>query len=802
MIAFVHEIRDAARGIVARPAFPALVVGVLGAGLGCVLFVLVVLNTLMLKPLPFPNSGQLLHLGVSDPERPEHLGEVVERDVVAWQRRLADKADVAGYQPATVNLSDVDRPERYDGAIVTTNLMRVLGVEPELGRGFNDTDGRKGAAPTVLLSDAIWRNRYNADPAIIGRSVRVNSRNATVIGVMPHDFSFPVREVIWTPAILDPDAPRNDGNYFAVIARRHAGTTLAAMRASLAGWYADAAREAPLFFHDRRADAEPLTYLFTDRKTRGVLDAMLFAVILVLLVACGNAANLLLTRTLARRQELAIRSALGASRGRLTLHLLAQSLLLAAAACAIALPIGWLGGQWLEQTLHASDEGPPYWMHFGLDGQLVALAAIAAIVTGLVTGLLPALRAGGVNAALREDSRTVAGGAFARVSRALVIVEIALSCVVLVSAGVMVRGIRHLQTENFGIRPVGLLTARVGLSEMKYPTGAKQVDAFKRLGERLRADPDVIDATLGTTLPGLISDHRRVAREGAGPDDIGALAYTGAIDDHFVSTYGITLERGRLFNDGDRAGTTPVAMVDDTFVERLGNRKPVLGRRFRLDPSDPGGPVVTIVGVVKRLQLDDVDDPDRPALLMPLRQQPARFASLAIRTRAAPAAFKPTLAADLKSIDPDAPAYWVRTYDQVILQATFAEQVLAQLFSLFGLIALFLAAAGLYGVIAFSVRQRTREIGVRRALGASSSSVLGKLLGRGAWQTGIGLALGFGLAWPFARLLVGALNGFDANDPGVYCFVLGTLALVAVIAILVPARRALRIDPVVALHHE
>ena len=529
---------------------------------------------------------------------------------------------------------------------------------------------------------------------------------------------------------------------------------------------------------------------------------MLFAVILVLLVACGNAANLLLTRTLARRQELAIRSALGASRGRLTLHLLAQSLLLAAAACAIALPIGWLGGQWLEQTLHASDEGPPYWMHFGLDGQLVALAAIAAIVTGLETGLLPALRAGGVNAALREDSRTVAGGAFARVSRALVIVEIALSCVVLVSAGVMVRGIRHLQTENFGIRPVGLLTARVGLSEMKYPTGAKQVDAFKRLGERLRADPDVIDATLGTTLPGLISDHRRVAREGAGPDDIGALAYTGAIDDHFVSTYGITLERGRLFNDGDRAGTTPVAMVDDTFVERLGNRKPVLGRRFRLDPSDPGGPVVTIVGVVKRLQLDDVDDPDRPALLMPLRQQPARFASLAIRTRAAPAAFKPTLAADLKSIDPDAPAYWVRTYDQVILQATFAEQVLAQLFSLFGLIALFLAAAGLYGVIAFSVRQRTREIGVRRALGASSSSVLGRLLGRGAWQTGIGLALGFGLAWPFARLLVGALNGFDANDPGVDCFVLGTLALVAVIAILVPARRALRIDPVVALHHD
>ncbi|HET6546624.1 MAG TPA: ADOP family duplicated permease [Rhodanobacteraceae bacterium] len=803
MSAVFHEIRNAARGIAARPAFPALIVGVLGAGLACVLFTLVFLNGLVWKPLPFAQPQQLLHLGLGEIERPDQLGDIAERDVFALRQRLAGIADVAGYIGGTINLSDGDKPERYDGTLVSTNLMRVLGVAPELGRGFQDADGRKGAAPTVVLSDALWRSRYNADPAIIGRQVRVNAHAATVVGVMPPDFSFPARQVIWIPANLDADATRDDGNDLAVIARRHADTTMAAVRTALAAWQADTAREAPNYFHDRKIGAEPMTYLIVDRKTRGVLDVMLLAVILVLLVACANAANLLLTRTLARRQELAVRAALGASRGRLIVHLLSQSMLLACAACAIALPVGWLGAQWIDRVFRASDEGPPHWMHFGLDGRMIAFAVIAALLTGLITGLLPALRAGsGVNDALRDDSRAVAGGAFARVSRVLVIGEIALSCVLLVSAGVMVRGIGHLQNEDFGIRQDGLLTARVGLSETQYTTGARRVDAFKRLGERLRAEPGVVDAAVGTTLPGLISDHRRVARDGAATDDIGTAIYTGAVDDHFAATYRLTLEHGRLFNDADRADTTPVAVVDDTFVEHFGDGKPVLGRRFRLDPSDPEGTTVTVVGVIKRIQLDDLDDPAWPALLVPLAQNPARFASLAIRTRGAPAAFAPRLAAIVKQVDPDAPAYWVRTYEQVIVQATFAERVLAQLFMLFGLIALFLAAAGLYGVIAFGVRQRTREIGVRRALGAPAGRVLRNLLGRGAWQVALGLAIGLALAWPFAGLLVRPMNGFDPADPDVYVAVFGTLALVALIAILVPARRALAIDPVIALRHE
>lgn len=803
MNALLHELRDAGRSILAKPGFSALVIAVLAAGLACVLFMSVLIYGLIIRPLPFAAPEQLLHIGYSLSDRPDRLTDVNERDVAAWQSRLASVADVAAYQPQTINLSDEGRAERYSGASVSTNLFGVLGVSPQLGRTFTPQDGLPNAAPTVILSDAIWRQRYNANAAIVGREVRLNASNATVVGVMPADFSYPQKEVVWTPGVIDADVARGEGGEWAVIARRHANVSSKALGALLDNWHADAKAESPRYFEDRGFGIEPLSYQVMPRATRAIFNVLLVAVILVLLVACANAANLMLSHTLARRQELAVRSALGASRVRLAIHLLSQSMMYAGIATAIALPVGWAAADWVDRVFRTSEEGPPHWMHFNVDGQLIAFTLLAALLTGLITGILPALRAGKeVNASLRDGSRAVAGGAFAKISRWLVVGQVAISCILLVAAGVMMRGMDQFGTEDFGIRTDNLLTARLGLSESKFPTADEQLALFDRLEERLRAEPDIIDAGIGTTLPGLIAQSERVVPDGAGPDDAQTVVYSGRITDHFASTYELTLEEGRFFNAADRGDAPPVAVVDRTFAEKLGEGASVLGRRFRLDPDNPQGALVTIVGVIKRIQLDDLDDPVRPALLRPLRQSPERFVSLAMRTRGDPLAFAPRFTEILREVEPDTPAYWIRGYDQVILEATFGEYVLAKLFLVFGGISLFLAGAGMYGVIAFNVRQRTREIGIRRALGAPAGNVLRSLLGRSALQVGLGLSLGLALAWPFSRQLISSLHGFDADNPQVYAIVVGILIIAALFAILVPARRALRVDPMVALRHD
>lgn len=803
MNAILLEMRDAARGLLAKPGFSILVVSVLASGLACVLFMMVMIHGLVIRPLPFPAPEQLLHLGFLKTDRPDRLSDVSTHDLLAWQRRLHEIADVAAYQQQTINLSDENRAERYAGASISTNLLRVLGVQPQLGRTFADADGMPGAENTVVLSDAVWRQRYNADPAIIGRLIRMNAENARVIGVMPLDFSYPAKEMLWTPARLDPGATREDGGDWVVVARQRAAASEPSLRAALDSWYADAKAESPRYFEMRSVDFEPLAEQIISRNTRQIFNVMLAAVVLVLLVACANAANLILSRTLARRQELAVRSALGASRLRLVAHLLSQSLLLSGIAAAIALPLGWAAADWVDRVFRSSEEGPPHWMHFGVNAQLIGFSVLAALLTGLLTGILPALRAGSdVNTTLRDDSRSVAGGAFARISRSLVVAEVAVSCVLLVAAAVMVHGIDQFESGDFGIHSDKLLTARIGLSDKKFPTVDAQLAVFDRLVEKLRSEPGVIDAAVGTTLPGLLASDRRVLRDGAGADDAQTVVYSGSIDDRFASTYGLGLEEGRFFNASDRTDSPQVAVVDRTFAERLGNGESVLGRRFRLDADSPEGDTVTIVGVIKRLQLDDLDDAIRPALLRPLRQEPERFVSLAMRTEADPLSFAPRFNEILREVEPDTPAYWVRGYDQVIREATFGQHIMARLFLVFGGISLFLAGAGLYGVIAFSVRQRTREIGVRRALGAPTGRILADLLGRSSWQIGLGLVIGLALAWPFARALTSSLNGFSADDPQVYLLVLGILVIAALIAILIPAHRALRVDPLVALRHE
>ena len=803
--AIADELRHALRALANNPGFSALVIGVLASGLACVIFMLVMINGLVLRPLPFPHSERLFHAGVTDGSNDGRLDNVSARDLLELRRRLADQADVAGYESATINLSDLGRPERYDGAMVSANFARVLGVAPLLGRDLAESDEQPGAPAVALLSHTLWQSRYGGDPNIVGRQIRVNTRPATVVGIMPPGLSYPYREVVWVPATLREDIADPENSYVIALRLRD-GVDQAAVATGFEAWRNDATRADPERFRGVRTGVESLALYTIGLTTRIVLGIMLAAVVLVLLVACANAANLLLLRTLSRRQELAVRVALGASRSRIALHLLAQSLLLALIATAIALPLATLAMRYEGDLLRSSPNGVAEWLSFELDWNLVAMAVGAALLTALATGLLPALRAARdtVAGTLRDGSRGNAGGAFVRLSRALVIGEVALSCALLIVVGTMIRGIVTLDRIDLGFDASRLLSARVGLFTNTYPTGADQVRLFEKLTERLHGDAQVVEASVATTLPLRFGSNRDLLPDGVAAEGDAALpkARYGAVDDHFLATYGLRLLRGRFFDQRDASGGERVAVVDPVFAQHYANDGDVVGRRFRLDPRNADGPTVTIVGVIAPLKLDAPGDEPQPIMLAPLRQDPARFVSLVVQVRGEPNAFAPRLNAIMREVDADTPLYWVRDFPAVIAEATFGEHMVAQMFGVFGLIALVLAGAGLYGIMAFSVGQRTREIGVRRALGAPAAGVLRSLFARTGWQLGLGLAAGLLIGIPLARVLTGTLHSIDGNDVMTPLAALTILIVAAAFAVIVPARRALRIDPTEALRYE
>jgi predicted permease len=405
---------------------------------------------------------------------------------------------------------------------------------------------------------------------------------------------------------------------------------------------------------------------------------------------------------------------------------------------------------------------------------------------------------------IRQGSRGVAGASFARTSRVLVVGEIALSCALLISVGTLVHGIGALDCADLGIDQEHLLTARVALSTAVHPTAAGQVQVFDRIGERLRQDAGVADATVGTALPGTFyNSYHFVLPEGTAPGDADPpTIHSGAVDANFLGAYGVKLEQGRFFDDRDRAGAEKVAVVDRKFAERFGNGASILGRRFRVDPRDPDGPTVTVIGVVNALTLDVPGNTPAPSLLRPLSQDPFYIATIAVRTRGDALAFAPRLDAIVHRVDADAPLYWVRDYAGVIRASTVGERVIAKSFAAFGLIALLLAGAGLYGVTSFAVAQRTREIGIRRALGAPARHVLGDVFGRSFAELAIGLAIGVVAGVALARLLTGSLSNIETVGIAAIAAALGVLVVALVLAVCVPVRRALGVDPAVALRHE
>lgn len=801
----MQAFRNAWRRLIGRPGHSALSIGILSLGLLAALFLFGSVNSMVLKPLPFPQAERLVAVGWSDARRPNEVGGLNTRQWLAIKDALPmfDRVAVDGGQ-ATVNISQAEGVKRYNGAVIDRELLPLFSLQPLLGRAFNDEDDRPGAPLTVLLGEHVWRNDFGADPGVIGRVVRTNGQTATIIGVLPGWFSYPYDQEVWIPRRLALD----DGLGTQLLARLAPGVTPEQARLALADLTRRMNNEILGGRDEATLNLIPLQHRFVDETTRHILWMMFAAGLLVLLLACVNVANLQLAAILPRRRELAVRSALGAGRGRLLSELMAEALIMAAIATLLAAIGNDLLGRVFVSHMSSTGLTLPFFVDFGYDWRDFVFVPVLAFVTCLLSGLIPAMRAAGTDAqdALRDGSKGSHGGLFARISRVLVIGEIALTVILLIGAAMFIRGINGMIGFDHGGRvdPETVLTARVGLFESDYPTPTDRARFFERVAERLREDPQVIEASVGTGMPGWTSGGSEdVIAEGAERPAGGHVeAETAAVDPAFAAVYGLTLREGRFFTQADHADALPVTVIDARAAQRLWPDRPALGQRLVVDPEGDQPRTVTVVGVVDNLHLRQVNASPRPAVLMPFAQVPTRFATVAVQLRGDAVAFAPRLSDAVRAVDPHTPAYWVQTHAANIKIGRAGAVVLTQMFGAVGLFTLILAAAGLYGVLAFSVEQRTREIGIRRAIGSDRIGVAKLVFRRVVGQLGFGLGIGIAIALPWSALLANPAFHTQAYDPLIFGSTIALILLVALVSALVPLRRALRVDPVVALRQD
>ena len=806
MRAIIDEMRQALSQLRHSPGFTLAGVVILGLGLGVTLFMFTVVKAYMLTPLPYPQAERIMHLEQANLLQGLDSVEVTQHDFVEWQQAQRSFEELAAFYAGTINLSDDEMPQRFEGAFITPSAFDVIQADAYIGRRLAAADAVPGAAPVIVLGYEVWLNRYDGDPAILGESIRVNGVPTTVVGVMPEGFRFPLIQDLWVPLQIDLTRfARGEGQTVEVFGRLKPGVTLEQARAE---FESVAARLSERYRENENVTAviKPFQEEYIPREARTVISAMFVAVLLVLLIACANVANLTLARTAARQNDIALRVALGASRWRILVHVLTESVVLAAAGALIAWFLAKTGVDLTQRAFMAADIVEPFWVQFEFDLRALVFAGIVAVTSGVVAGIVPALRATrlDVNDYLKEGSKG-SGTSASRLSRTLVAAEIALSCILLVSSVLMIRSVVNLNSRPLGIENTNLLTGRIGIPEAQYPDGESQFRFYEQLTERLEREADVVGATVAYSYPGTSAWTMFYRTRGMDLPESGPLPVTNyaGVMNNYADVLGIRLLRGRWFDSRDSAGSDPVAVIDAELAEVAFPDQDPIGQQIMTgDPDSVDATWRTVVGVAANVSLDELDDPDRPSAFVPLAQAPQRFLTVAVHTRGEPLAFAQTLRETVRSIDGDIPVYWVRTLENAIWAGNFTSRIVSALFSVFAFIAVVLSAAGIYSVLAYSVSQRTREIGVRRAMGAVDGRILNMVLGQGALQLAIGLGAGLLCAIGFAQFLSSMLRGVSPFDPPTLLGVALILCMVSLVASLLPALRAMRVTPMEALRHE
>ncbi len=809
-----QDIRYAVRLLLKDRWFTAVAAVVLALGIGANSAVFTIVNAVLLRSMPFPEPDQLTVILTRDARGQQSGVSLLDFD--DWRAATRTLSGMSLVFSGSFNVSDEGRiAEQFPGAYVSANYFRLIGVAPILGRDFGPGDDGPGGPPVVMLSNAVWQQRYGGDPGVLGTPIRLNGVTATVIGVVPQGLGFPQQEQIWLPTSQFPPAlreqPRQARNYL-VLGRLADGVSYDQARAELAGIGAGLARTYPDSNRDLAPVPEPLASMVLSSQTHLMFWSLMGAVGFVLLIACSNVANLLLARAAKRTSEVSVRVAVGASRWQVVRQLLIESLLLALVAGALGLLLSVAGIRWFDAETQTV--GKPFWMVFTMDWRKFAFLLAVCVATGVLFGLAPALHVSrtNINETLKEGGRSGSGGIRARRwTTGLIVAQLALTLVLLAGAGFMMRSFLEIARREIGIDTSRVLTLNMILPVRRYPTTESRTRFMAQAEERLSNAPDIEAVSTATALPGLGGGARRL--EVAGRPEVPAnerpLVTTLSVGTRYFDAIGAGLMQGRAFRDADGQPGRETVIVNQRFTEMHFDGGSPLDAQVRFvgaGPGQPSSPWMTVVGVVAnvRQRIDNQSrDPD-PVAYIPHGQNPALTNGVALvaRMRAASARAGQVLRQEMRAVDPDMALFNIRTLDEVLAQQRWVYRVFGAMFTAFAGIALVLAAVGLYAVTAYAVTQHTREIGVRVVLGAAPAQVVWLFLRRGVVQLGIGLAIGLAGAFGVGRLLQTFLVQTSPRDPVTLISIVALLAAVAIGACVVPARRATRVDPLQALRYE
>ena len=807
MDSFLTDLRYGFRMLRKTPGLSLVAVFTIALGVGLTTHTFSAVYGSVIRGLDFNRGTQLVSLSEDIPSENSRGGGIPYLDMLDWREEQQAFKGLAAFTAfETVNLADEGAPpERFDGAHASANLFEQVDGDPLLGRVFTPDEADGSAEPVVIISHDVWMSRYAGAQDIIGRTVRANSEAATIVGVMPEGFHFPFEADVWLPLGMDRNTAVRGGSRVGVVGRLREGVSMEQADVQMQAIAARIADEYPETNEGVRVWVQPFEDSFMPPAIVAILWVMLVAVFGVLLIACFNVANLLLARSTQRSREIALRSAMGADRARIIRQLLMEATILAMVGSAFGIVIAYIGIESFNAAI--VDIQKPYWIDVRLDVPALLFTLAITAFAAVAAGTLPAVRASGgkIHEILQDESRGSSGLRLGRFSNALVIGEIALSCALLVAAGMMIKSVINVSRYDLGFQEEGLFTARLDLFDADYPDEGSRLRFYDRLLQELAAEPEAEVVGLTTSLPAVGSDAARIAVEGeAYPDirdqPISNLAY---ITPGYLEALGVELSEGRTFDDRDREGSVLSAIVNRSFAEtHFGSDSP-LGRRFRMGRE---GPWLTIVGLIPDVYVGGgVGGIGSDAVLadqffLPIAQgRGIRAVSLAVKTRGEPGEFAGRARSVVASLDRGLPLYYVRTMEESIATGTWVFTVFGSLFTIFGIAALFLASVGLYGVMAFSVSRRTQEMGIRMALGAETRGILGLVLTQGMKQLGFGAAIGLAMGAVLARPMALVFFDVEPSDPTVYASIVVALTLAGLAACLIPARRATRVQLVDAL---